>query len=152
MISFRDLAKFRTNEYEMFKASGLVTEVWCTDPEWGISCLSLAKLNLRTRVERSSPIPVHTTSRGEGSNSNRSMRCMQMSHLVALSRSPSSRSMKNIQKLLPRNFRHTLLDRSLRLLALLTEKLLSTHRLRVRVEAEENGLVSEGILLLGEGS
>ena len=73
-----------------------------------------------------------------------------MSHLVALSRSPSSRSMKNIQKLLPRNFRHTLLDRSLRLLALLTKQLLATDGLGIRVEAEEDRLVAKRVLLLGE--
>ena len=59
--------------------------------------------------------------------------------------------MEDLQELLASGSRGRLLDGSLGL-SLLSEELLSAEGLGVRVESEENSLVSEGVLLLGEGS
>lgn len=59
--------------------------------------------------------------------------------------------MEDLQELLSSDTRSRLLGRSLGL-SLLSEELLSSKSLGVRVESEENGLVLEGVLLLGEGS
>ena len=61
------------------------------------------------------------------------------------------RSVKDVQKLLPRDLRDALLHRSLRL-ALLAKQLLATKSLRVWVQAEKDSLVAEGVLLLRERS
>jgi hypothetical protein len=58
---------------------------------------------------------------------------------------------EDLQELLASGGRGRLLDGSLGL-SLLSEELLSAEGLGVRVESEENSLVSEGVLLLGEGS
>ncbi len=59
--------------------------------------------------------------------------------------------MEDVQELLSSNTWSSLLDGSLGL-SLLSEELLSSESLGVRVESEENSLVSEGVLLLGERS
>lgn len=63
-------------------------------------------------------------------------------------------SVKDVQELLASNTTwDALLDRcTLLCSALLLNKLLSAEGLCVRVKTEEDGLVSEGVLLLGEGS
>ena len=60
--------------------------------------------------------------------------------------------MEDVQELLAGSTSgNELLDATLGL-SLLSEELLSSEGLGVRVESEENSLVSEGVLLLGEGS
>lgn len=58
---------------------------------------------------------------------------------------------EDVEELLAGNTGDGLLDRALGL-ALLSEELLSSEGLGVRVESEEDGLVAERVLLLGEGS
>jgi hypothetical protein len=58
---------------------------------------------------------------------------------------------EDVEELLAGSARDRLLDGALGL-ALLTEELLAAEGLGVRVETEENGLVAEGVLLLGEGT
>lgn len=61
-------------------------------------------------------------------------------------------SVEDVQELLAGSTSgNRLLDGAL-CLSLLSEQLLSSEGLGVRVESEENSLVSEGVLLLGEGS
>ena len=62
--------------------------------------------------------------------------------------------MQNVEELLAGSpARHRLLDGSLLVgLAFGTEELLPAESLGVGVEAEEDGLVAQGVLLLGEGA
>lgn len=60
-------------------------------------------------------------------------------------------SVQDLEELLASGGRGGLLDGALGL-SLLSEELLSAEGLGVGVESEEDGLVSEGVLLLGEGS